>query len=434
VVAEVPIEGVDDFRQRVRVWMRENMPRAEFGHGLSTREGVESEFSQHRVERARFLQRTLFEGGFAGIAFPHEYGGLGLTGEHQRAFAEESAGYESPLWLNMSTLGVQAPTILDFGTDEQKAKHVPAILRGDEFWCQLLSEPSGGSDLAGVLTRADRDGDNWVLNGSKIWTSGAHLRDFGLCLARTDWDAPKHKGVTMFIVDFRAPGVDIVPLRLANGVQHFCQEFFEDVALPASAVLGDVNEGWTVARRMMVHERNMVGGGSPYVGVARSRDGSHRGNGRLTEELMELGRSDDAPTRPEARRLLAEAHTLTVVRNQLVRRISAGQRLGALPGSAGSLLKLVTSTASLRISEISMQLAATNGVVWKGSADHSGGRYGNDYLVRQTIAIGGGTSEIQRNIISENLLGMPREPSYDKDVPFRSIMHNQSSSHRDRST
>jgi alkylation response protein AidB-like acyl-CoA dehydrogenase len=421
-MSTLPIEDLDSFRLRVRDWLAENMPRSIQRPQLPARNSAETMIGEEKIARARWLQRRLYDGGFAGIAYPKAYGGQGLDGAYQRVFSEECSGYETPLWLNMSTLGAQGPTLLDFGTEEQKSEHIPAILRGDEFWCQLLSEPTGGSDLAGVITHAERDGDVWILNGSKIWTSGAQLRDYGICLVRTDWDVPKHKGLTMFMVDLRAPGVTIEPIPLANGVRHFCQEFFDDVVLTDSAVLGEVNEGWTVARRMMVHERNMVGGGSPYAGFARSGEsGAARS---LLDGLLALASRDDAPVREEARRLVAEAHTLALVRAQLIRRISLGQKHGDLPGAAGSILKLMTSTASIRITEINIQLCGATGAVWR-SDDELSDRYANEYLVRQTISIAGGTSEIQRNIISENLLGMPREASHDHGIPFREVLRNR---------
>jgi alkylation response protein AidB-like acyl-CoA dehydrogenase len=420
-MADYTPDDLDQFRERARSWLQATMPRTSGRAKLGQRGSGDPEQEPQRVERARELQRILYDGGFAGIAFPKQYGGQGLSAAHQRIFAEESAGYETPLWLNMSTLGAQAPTILDFGTEEQKRRHIPAILRGEEFWCQLLSEPSGGSDLAGVLTRADRDGETWVLNGSKIWTSGAHLRDFGLCLARTDWDVPKHGGLTMFIVDLHAPGVEVLPIPLANGTRHFCQEFFTDVILTADSVLGEVNDGWAVAQRLMVHERNMVGGGSPYAGVARSR----RTDGRrhLMDQLVELGHGLSAPPEAEVRRLLAEAQILTTARVQMIKQVTARQRAGDLPGSAGSLMKLMTSTVSARVTEITMQLAGTRGVAWDLD-DPAGMAAGSEYLLRQTVALGGGTSEIQRNIISERLLGMPKEQTADKNVPFRQVRRN----------
>ena len=170
-----------------------------------------------------------------------------------------------PIVFNTPALTICAPTILDFGTEEQKRRHLPAILSGDELWVQFLSEPTGGSDLAGLVTRADKDGDVWILNGSKIWSTGAYRADYALCLARTDWHATKHRGLTMFIVKIHQPGIDLQQIEMVNGSKEFCQEFFDDVALPEADVVGRVNDGWTVASRLLFHERDAVGGGSPYA-------------------------------------------------------------------------------------------------------------------------------------------------------------------------
>src|SRR6185437_5115493 len=186
-------EGLDAYRARARHWLKENMPLAP--HPLYAEEQIDGD-----GVRARALMRLLFDGGFSGICFPRAYGGQGLSPEYQRVFTEESAPYEMPIVFNTPALTICSPTILDFGTEEQKRDHLPKIFSGEELWVQFLSEPTGGSDLAGLVTRADRDGDVWVLNGSKIWSTGAYRADYALCLARPDWHAHKHRGLTMFIV------------------------------------------------------------------------------------------------------------------------------------------------------------------------------------------------------------------------------------------
>ena len=418
------VDELEAFRQRARAWLAGNMPKQ-----TTSRRGPGDPYQgrltdEERVARARMLQRTLFDGGFAGLVFPTEYSGQGLTPGHQRVFAEESAGYEMPLWLNMSTLAILAPTILEFGTEDQKRRHIPAILRGDEFWAQLLSEPTGGSDLAGAVTRATRDGDVWILSGSKIWSSGAHLRDYGMCLARTDWDVPKHRGLSMFIVNLRQPGVEVVPIKQVSGSTEFCQEFFDDVVIPAANMIGELNDGWTVASRMLIHERNAVGGGSPYAGGARggtSRGTSQRGRQR---ELIDLAKATGRSGDRQVRQLVAEAHVLTSVRGHLVQRVTTGLRNGKLPGPASSLLKLMTSTTSVRLTNIARDIAGTASVVWN-DGEESASRYGQQYLSRQAICLGGGTNEMQRNMISERVLGMPREYAADRDVPFSQVRRNE---------
>ena len=415
---------LEAYRLEVRRWLADALPRLEQRRVGRSGPHYGAMPDQERVVRARMLQRRLYDGGYAGIAWPAEYGGRGLTPAHQRIFAEESNGYELPLWLNMSTLAILAPTILEFGTEEQKHRHIPAILKGEEFWAQLLSEPTGGSDLAGAVTRAERDGDVWILNGSKIWSSGAHLRDIGMCLARTDWDVPKHKGLTMFVVDLHQKGVEVNPIRLVSGASDFCQEFFTDVVLPADRVMGQVNEGWAVASRILIHERNAVGGGSQWAGGARG-GGSDRTRPRRSPawHLVELARGRGRAADGEARQLVAEAHALGTVRGQLSRRVSTATRAGLMPGASSALLKLMTSTTSVRLTDIGLELAGSGAVV--GPTDDQGAsEYGEAYLSRQTICLGGGTNEMQRNMISERVLGMPREHSADRDVPYGEVRRN----------
>ena len=375
------------------------------------------------VAHARRLQRQLFDGGYAGIVFPHEYGGQGLTAVHQRCFTREALRYQSPLRFNMSTVAIIGPTLLEFGTEEQKRAHMPAILRGDEFWAQLLSEPTGGSDLAGAVTTATRDGDTWILRGAKTWTSGGHLRDRGLCLARTDWDAPKHRGLSMFIVDLHQSGVTVRPIRQANGAAEFCEEYFDDVELPATALVGQEGEGWAVASRMLFHERSAVGGSTIY---AARITGRRRGVGgaRRQAELVARARVTGRATDDGVRQLVAEAHVVTTVRAHLIERITAGIRTGALPGSAAAITKLFTATAAAQVATIGVDVAGTDAVVAPTPSAPTVS-YGGHYLVRQATSIGGGTNEMQRNNISERVLGMPRERSEDRDRPFSEVRQNR---------
>ena len=218
------------------------------------------------------MQRRLYDGGFAGICFPTEYGGLGLDIEYQKAFDAESACYEMPLILNTPTFTICCATILDTGTEDQKRQHISAALRGDEVLVQLLSEPSGGSDLAGVITRAERRGDKWVINGAKTWSTGAFAADYGLLLARTNWDVPKHDGLTMFLVRMDSPGITLRRIKQVNGSTEFCEEFFDDLELSDDAVVGEVGKGWEVASRQLYHERRAVGGGSEFASGSGSEN------------------------------------------------------------------------------------------------------------------------------------------------------------------
>jgi alkylation response protein AidB-like acyl-CoA dehydrogenase len=412
----VDIEPVEDFRRRARAWLAGAMPLLTGPPADRVDEG------RRDVERA--LQRKLWDGGFAGICFPAAYGGQGLTIEHQRAFTEESLPYDMPFSFNVPTLGILAATLVDFGTHEQKRRHLPAILRGEELWVQFLSEPSGGSDLAGCLTRADRDGDVFVLNGSKIWSSAAHASDYAMCLARTNWDVPKHRGLTMFLMRIHQPGVEVRQIRQVDGSMEFCQEFFTDVPIPAADVLGEVDDGWTVASRLLVHERNAVGGASPYTsGRSPGPEASGPDGG-----LVALARARGLAADGHARQLVAEAHIRQLVGDHLVRRVTQAVANGAMPPPAGSLLKLFGATAHMRRCEIGLELAGGAAAAWPPGdaaaatdAAAAARREAEASLFRQGGSLGGGSNEIQRNIISERVLGMPREHAADRDVPYREV-------------
>jgi alkylation response protein AidB-like acyl-CoA dehydrogenase len=363
--------------------------------------------------RARELQRLLYDGGFAGICYPREYGGLGLTPAHQRAFNAECAGYEMPLVLNTPTFSICGPTVLDMGTEEQKRQHLSAVIRGDEIMVQFLSEPRGGSDLAGVTTRATRDGDVFILNGSKIWSSGAYAADWALCLTRTDWDAPKHRGMTMLLVKVHQPGIQIRRIRQVGGGDEFCQEFFDDVPIPASDVVGEVNGGWGVASRQLFHERNAVGGGSPYTS-----GGGQRRRGPGTSSLIDMVRATGQSGDVRVRELVAEAHAIGRIQQQLIGRISAGMRSEQLPPPSAAIMRLFGGESATRLAEIGVEIMGSHAAA---APDDASIRYGVSFLARQGGSLGGGSTEMARNIISERVLGMPREYAADRDVPFSQV-------------
>lgn len=403
------IETVEDFRSRARAWLAQSMPRlGEDGHARFADEDAS-------WMRARELQRQLYAAGFAGICFPREYGGLGLPQDYQRAFTEEAAGYELPILLNIPTFSICCATLLEAGTEEQKRRHIGAAIRGEEVLAQFLSEPSGGSDLAGLLTRAERDGDEWVINGAKTWSTSAYGADYALCLARTDPDQPKHAGLTMFLMPVRAAGVTLNRIRMVDGSTEFCEEFFDDVRLPTDAVVGEVNGGWAVATRQLHHERTAMGGGSPFT----SGEGMPRTKTAL--EPIEVARAVGRRPDPEMRRLVGEGLALATVHEQLVSRVSAGIASGHLPPQAITLLRLFHAETSQAENDLGLRIAGGAAAVSAGPDPGLAAQVGVAYLNRQTISLGGGSTEMARNIISERLLGMPREYAADRDVPFNQI-------------
>jgi alkylation response protein AidB-like acyl-CoA dehydrogenase len=414
---EGEIESVESFRERARAWFKENHERDTRGYVAAMPDTGDTEQELARVQHERELQRKLFDGGFAGICVPKAYGGQGLTPEHQQALCEEIAGYDCPRRGQIPTMSPCMSVILEFGTEEQKQRHVPAILKGEELWMQLLSEPSGGSDVAGALTSAVRDGDEWVLNGSKVWTTGAWWSDWGLCLARTNWDVPKHRGLTVFMLPLHQPGIDVHRIEMLNGSQEFCQEFITDVRVPDSDRIGDVNQGWTVGTRWMFYERSIFS--SPYVTIPSATEDS--GPAKAVIDAVALvdaaGRLDD----PTARDLLGELVINHEVFGELSARIGLGMGTGTMNGHATAIPRLYHGVDMARAVQIAFELAGASAAAWVDETDGALAGRGTDFLMRQIGSIGGGTTEIARNVIAERVLGMPREPSMDRDVPFREV-------------
>ncbi len=413
------IEDVESFTNRARQWLKANMPPRPTGHEAVASMGRprSDEEELARIARCRELQRMLFDGGLAGICVPKEYDGQGLTMAHQAALNREIAPYDYPAETQVPTFTPCMAVILEFGTDDQKRRHIPPILRGETFWMQFLSEPSGGSDVAGAQTTAIRDGDEWVMNGSKIWTTGAWWADWGLCLARTNWDVPKHRGLTVFMLPIHHPGIEIHRIEMLNGSREFCQEFLTDVRIPDADRIGEVNQGWTVGIRWMYHERT-VGGGSPYVtrpGVMRARGPANGAKG-LVRRAKDTGTLDSGHTR----QLIGEVQALDLVGSALTQRIADGIQSGRTTDQAAAVTRLYTGTTAVRTASIAFELAGNTAIAWSDAEDEQG-QAGIAYLMRQASCIGGGTTEMSRNVISERVLGMPRERTVDRELPFRDV-------------
>jgi len=407
-------ESVADFASRARVWLADNMPAIDPDSPPAAPRDDERSW-----ERARELQKQLYQGGFAGICFPRECGGLGLDYAYQKAFDEEAVNYEMPLILNTPTFTICCATLLDTGTEHQKKQHIAAALRGDEVLVQLLSEPSGGSDLAGVITRAERQGDGWVINGAKTWSTSAFAADYGLCLARTKWDVPKHEGLTMFLVPITHPGITLRRITMLSGSTEFCEEFLDGVDVGDDAVIGEVNGGWAVASRQLYHERRAVGQGSEFA----SGSGSEGGTNNPVDYVglaEKTGQAGNERVQEMAGRVLAHR----VVAEQLIDHVYRNVRDGILPPAAGTLIRLFHSETVTLDTDTAMAIAGSAGVV----GENGGGlQTGLRYLSRQNVAIGGGTTEMARNVIGERVLGFPREYAADRGVPFNQVRHGQNS-------
>jgi alkylation response protein AidB-like acyl-CoA dehydrogenase len=409
---------IESFRHRARSWIHTNLEPVEPGAWQGILRNVRTDEEElAEVERDRRLQRMLFDAGLAGICFPTAYGGQGLTPEHQRAFNEELAGFEYPIRIQSPTISPCAAVLLEFGTEEQKLRHIPAILKGEELWMQFLSEPSGGSDVAGALTTALRDGDQWVLNGSKVWTTGAWWSDWGLCLARTNWDVPKHRGLSVFMLPIHQAGIEVHRIEMLNGSKEFCQEFMTDVLIPDGDRIGEVDGGWTVGIRWMFHERMLHN--SPYVTMPAGSAPS--GIGALS--VLQIARSSRRLDDPRVRDLVGESRMLQVVGEQLQRRLAEGLSSGVMADQSAAIGRLFSGVVSARATTIGFEIAGAAGGAWMDD-DGALADSGTDFLMRQVSCIGGGTTEMARNVISERVLGMPRDRTLDGDVAFRDVPRN----------
>ena len=389
------------FRAEARAWLEQHATRKD----PNTRPSGFMSLASDHVDRCKRWQRTLYEGGWAGITWPKEYGGRGATAIQASIFAQEQAEFDVAVGVFMVAVGMVGPTIIAHGTDAQKERHLDAMLRGDEIWCQLFSEPGAGSDLAGLSTRAVQDGDEWVVNGQKVWTSGAQHSDWGILLARTDADQPKHRGITYFLVDMASPGIEVRPLRQINGAAHFNEVFLSDVRIPAENVLGEPNAGWGPTLTTLANERTSIGGGGG--GIALSN---------LADLARELDREDD----PVVRQGLAAAFTRFEILRYLGLRVQTALSQGLPPGPESSIMKLFLSQHLAETADLAMALSGTGGML-SGSDALGEGMWQQYFLGHWAARIGGGTDQIQRNVIGERVLGLPGEPRLDKTLPYREL-------------
>ncbi|HXH83505.1 MAG TPA: acyl-CoA dehydrogenase [Candidatus Tectomicrobia bacterium] len=384
------------FRERVRSWLATNIPK-EWKHVGSS--------EVPRSEAYAFLrrwQRALFDAGFIGLTWPREYGGQGLTFMEEMILHEEMALAKAPPILNILGVGMAGPTIIAYGTEEQKRRHLARILSCEEIWCQGYSEPDAGSDLASLQTRAVKDGDHWVVTGQKVWTSLAHIADWMMLLARTDPDAPKHKGITYFLLDMHAPGVTVKPLRQMTGDAEFNEVFFDGVRVHESQVLGRVNDGWAVGLTTLMYERLALGFGLQVrLRIA-------------LESVIDLGRRMEKHGRvvvrdPVMRQKLAQLWIETEALKYTGARAITRLLRGELPGPEASTGKMGWVDTHQRLQELAMEIQGPYAQLTAGS-DRAidGGVWAYSFLRSRANSIEGGTTEIQKNIIGERVLGLPK--------------------------
>jgi alkylation response protein AidB-like acyl-CoA dehydrogenase len=357
-----------------------------------------------QLELAKAWQRTKFDAGWAAIHWPVEHGGRGQTGIEAGVFSEEESRFDVSARFFVVGIDMAGPTLMAHGTPEQQARFLEPMLRGDEVWCQLFSEPGAGSDLASLSTRAERDGDEWVLTGQKVWTSSAHTSDWAICLARTDPDVSKHAGITFFLVDMHAPGVEVRGLRQIDGAIHFNEVFLDGVRVPHEHVVGQVGDGWRVAMTTLTAERTSIG------------EGGQTGWRDVADLARQMGCAGD----PVLRQEIARLHTRESIQRRLVYRVRTAAAKGVMPGPEASVLKLLNSHQVEHVGSVLMSVLGSWGTLWHDDAV-DGGFWQDVFLFQWSSRIGGGTENIQRNILAERVLGLPREPDPLKGRPWRDL-------------
>ncbi len=378
-------------RGEARAFLSEAFPRWRASAGEPT---------VYDTELMRGWHRVMFDAGWGAPHWPPQHGGKGFGPVEATIWNEEKARVGANLPFNIVGFGMAGPTIILHANDEQQQRFLPPLLRGDDVWCQLFSEPGAGSDLAGLTTRAERDGDGWIVNGQKVWSSNAHEARYAILLARSDFDVPKHKGLVYLVADMHADGIDVRPLRQMNGGAEFSEVFLTDVRVPDANRIGEPGDGWRVAMTTLMHERMSIGAATA-------------GFTYPFERLVAEARTRTAGTL--VKRELAKVYTNNKILELLNARVLSKLKKGEIPTAEGSILKLALANLVTQSAALGVRLLEGDGMV---SAED-----GPQQALLQAPAfhIGGGTDEVQRNLVAEQVLGLPREPRPDKEVPFRTI-------------
>ena len=400
------------WRAEAREWLASVLPRRperpEGPADYAVFQNITEEAERELLDKIRAYRQQRYDAGYGAIALSAELGGAGLSPRYVVAFTEEEQAFEAPpsTELISVTTGLVGPTIATFGTPEQRAKYARAFLRSDLLCCQLFSEPGAGSDLAAVATSAVKNDDGWLLDGQKVWSSGARFADYGLLLARTDPDVAKQAGLTMFLIPMDAPGVEIRPIRQMSGAASFNEVFLSAVQVGDDMRVGPVGDGWKVANATLGFERTASGQ------AQRRKGGTFEDLLRLA---IRLGKSGD----PVVRQQLADVYVRTQLRAATTERVARAAAAGAPPGPAASIGKLVASANLMRIGEVATALLGSRIAADTGEPD--GFAWTEHVLGAPGYRLAGGTDEIQRNIIGERVLGLPREPRVDKGVPYSKL-------------
>jgi alkylation response protein AidB-like acyl-CoA dehydrogenase len=395
------------FRAEVRKFLSANAEPRKPG----TAEGYRSSQSAPgALERAKAWQAKKSAAGFAGITWPKEWGGRGGTPIEQVIYNQEEAQYAVPRGFFEIGLGMCIPTLATWGTPAQRERFAPPALRGEEIWCQLFSEPAAGSDLAGLRTRAEKQGDEWIVNGQKIWTSGAHYSDFGILVTRSDPAVPKHKGLTFFFLSMKSPGIEIRPIKQISGHSHFNEVFFSDVRIPDSQRLGPVGAGWQVSLTTLMNERLAVGD-APGPDFREIFDLVRR------LELEDGPAIKNAAVRERLAQWYVRTQGLKYTKFRTMTRLSRGET----PGPEASIGKLVSASKLQEIATFGMDLMGIAGIMADEAVMPANALFQQALLYSPALRIAGGSDEILRNIIAERVLGLPADVRVDKDVPFKEL-------------
>ena len=384
-------------------------------------------------------RELLADSGWGCPTWPVEWFGRGLPAAMEAVVGAEFDAVGAVGTPQGSGMGLAAPTILEHGSDELKARLLRPIVTGQHTWCQLFSEPGSGSDLAGLTTRAELDGDEWVIDGQKVWNTSAHHAEFGMLLARTDWDVPKHRGITYFAIEMHQPGVTVRPLRQMNGYASFNEVFMTEARVPAANVIGDVGNGWAVALATLAHERRVVTGPQRRRGVTVTGRAVREAEEEAARQLepytwypQRAGRPDLVPERalatgmagdPVVRDRISALTAIVRTAHWTAQRARAGRVLGRPPGPEGSLGKLAGSEIARASARAHTRIAGPYGML-RDDDDRTGGIVAEVLVSTPAVSIAGGTDEIQRNILGERILGLPKEPQVDRDLPFRDVPRN----------
>jgi alkylation response protein AidB-like acyl-CoA dehydrogenase len=400
-----------EFRVQANKWLSANAKLRGDKRGTDEAEEMENGAATE-MAASKAWQKKKAEAGYARITWPKGMGGMGGTPMQSIMFSQEEAKYDVPTGAPFAIgLGMCIPTLMAYGNEEAKKRYVWPAVSGEEIWCQLFSEPAGGSDVAGLRTRAERDGDEWVINGQKIWTTGAHFADYGLLLTRTDANVPKHKGLTMFTIDMHDPAVEVRPIKQASGGSGFNEVFFTDLRVKDSQRIGEVGQGWQVALTTLMHERLAVGGG--------------QGGALDVPQLLALARTlelEDGPAIKNAavREKIADWYVRSAGLKYTTYRTMTALSRGQQPGPEASIAKIVVATKLQDLSAFAMELEGEAGAL-KGEDAPMHGAFQMGWMSAPGLRIAGGTDEILRNIIAERVLGLPQDVRLDKDVAFNQL-------------